>query len=1267
MHERDILLAVLEMADPEERETYLAQMCGANAALRSRVDALLRAAEVQDSFLEQPAIDTEVINRETDSLRQAHANCDEPSLDFLHPVEDPHALGRLGPYTITEVIGRGGMGVVLKARDSKLGRIVAIKVLAPELASNPTARKRFEREAHAAAAVVHQHVVTIHAVDEDLLPYLVMECIDGQSLQEKIDREGHLELIEVLRIGQQVAAGLAAAHAHGLMHRDVKPANILLENGVERVRITDFGLARAVDDIGMTRTGEVAGTPQYMSPEQAQGLPMDARSDLFSLGCVLYAMCTGRSPFRAETAFATARRICEDTPRPIREVNPEIPPWLVAIIDRLLAKQPQQRYQTAAEVADLLGQSLAEVQHPSLVKSAITNLPSPKSPVRIRRWSIAAAAAVVLLLAVSLGEATGVTNFAPTLLRIVTGEGTLLVEVNDPNIQVTIEGDGGLVITGAGPKEIHLQPGKYHVEATKDGQTVSRKIVEIVRGERKVVSVTQESPATGAGQVRANESHPDVGAFVVLGGKGVAERKFDTLAEAVLRASAGDTIEIRGNGPFVTDPVTIRVALRIRAADGFRPTLTLSEAGVRTASPVLEAHAPLVLEGLELQRVSSRIEESVRGDVIRSQASSLHVANCRFLLDIPSYCITSYSPQSFLRNSELITPGGHSFQYVSRLPGQFVIDNCVGSTGALVWDGAPSDSRSVQLSRNTFVGPSSLVMRFRPIVLAGEDTEPKIDFQSAGNVFGSSNLLGVEGVEPARTMATLPRRLAWQETDSVYPSQYLLIANTGSQLVQLLGGARAMDEWKRLWNLPDGQVIVGAPRFRGDIQAKLAAAPGEIAPEDFRLSAGSPGYRAGEDGQDLGANVDLVGPGAAYERWKNTPQYQQWLKDTGQFRAETPQPEPGAFVVVGGEGVAERKFDTLTEAARIARDGDTIEIRGNGPFVMDPVTISVALRIRAADGFRPTLRLSEAGARTVRPLLEAHAHLVLEGLELQRIAATRGEIVVCRGPTLHVANCRFLHDVPQSEMGGNCITSDAPNSFLTNSEFLARRGFSFQFVSRLPGQLVMKNCAGVTGVITWGGAPGDARSVQLTHNTFVGPSALSMRFLNTFLAGEHTEPSIGIQSSGNVYGGSNLLWVEGIEPARTMATLPQRLAWQEAVSLYPVQNLLCVDSGPPQSALLIQGEKALEEWRRLWTLPDSHVISGVPRFCGDIRSKLAAAPGEITPDDFRLGAGSLGYRAGKDGKDLGADVDLVGPGAAYERWKTLPEYQEWLKETGQQK
>ena len=251
---------------------------------------------------------------------------DDEGLDFLGPTLTPGHIGRFGPYEVSEVLGRGGMGVVLKAFDTALHRPVAVKVLAPQLATSASARKRFLREARAAASVVHEHVVTIHAVDEaGGLPYLVMQFVPGRSLQERIEAAGPLELREVLRIGMQAAAGLAAAHAQGLVHRDVKPANILLENGVERVKLTDFGLARAADDASLTQSGVVAGTPQYMAPEQARGEPVDHRADLFSLGSVLYAMCTGRSPFRAETTVAVLRRVCDETPRPIREINPESP------------------------------------------------------------------------------------------------------------------------------------------------------------------------------------------------------------------------------------------------------------------------------------------------------------------------------------------------------------------------------------------------------------------------------------------------------------------------------------------------------------------------------------------------------------------------------------------------------------------------------------------------------------------------------------------------------------------------------------------------------------------------------------------------------------------------------------------------------------------------------------------------------------------------------------------------------------------------------
>jgi serine/threonine protein kinase len=188
-------------------------------------------------------------------------------------------------HEVLEVLGRGGMGVVLKAHDEKLQRIVALKVLAPPFAADPTARQRFVCEARAAAGIRHQNVVDIHAVEEaDGLPFLVMEYLTGGTLHERIER-GSLPIEEMLRIGHQAAEGLAAAHARGLIHRDVKPSNILLADGV--VKLTDFGLARTIDDIRISQEGVVVGTPKYMSPEQARGEAIDARSDLFSLGSVL--------------------------------------------------------------------------------------------------------------------------------------------------------------------------------------------------------------------------------------------------------------------------------------------------------------------------------------------------------------------------------------------------------------------------------------------------------------------------------------------------------------------------------------------------------------------------------------------------------------------------------------------------------------------------------------------------------------------------------------------------------------------------------------------------------------------------------------------------------------------------------------------------------------------------------------------------------------------------------------------------------------------
>lgn len=373
MNERALFEAALDIADPAARIAFIDESCAGNQELRERIETLLRSHDAAGSFLEVPLVGEPKTGMHlgtegtVEFTGQADFDNDQKAeevsilLGFLESSAKVGSIGKLAHYEILCVLGQGGFGIVLKAFDEKLHRLVAIKALSPQMAATSPPRKRFLREARAAAAIRHENVVQVYSVEEQPLPYLVMEFVDGQTIQQTLDGVGPLETTEVLHIGRQIANGLAAAHSTGLIHRDIKPGNILLESGVERkVKITDFGLARTADDASMTRTGTVCGTPMYMAPEQALGQTVDYRADLFSFGSVLYQMACGRPPFRAPSTIAVLRRVADEAPRPLKEIIPEIPDWLVAIIDKLHAKQPAERFQTAKEVADLMTRCQAE-------------------------------------------------------------------------------------------------------------------------------------------------------------------------------------------------------------------------------------------------------------------------------------------------------------------------------------------------------------------------------------------------------------------------------------------------------------------------------------------------------------------------------------------------------------------------------------------------------------------------------------------------------------------------------------------------------------------------------------------------------------------------------------------------------------------------------------------------------------------------------------------------------------------------------------------
>jgi serine/threonine protein kinase/DNA-directed RNA polymerase subunit RPC12/RpoP len=276
---------------------------------------------------------------------------------FLLPPLSSDELGRLGKYRVLEIIGAGGMGVVFKAEDPRLRRQVALKAMLPALAASPTARERFLREAQAAAAIQHDRVVAVYDVGEDNgVPYLAMPFLRGRSLEARLrEAGGPLPTEEILRIGQEIAEGLAAIHDLGLIHRDVKPGNIWLEGDAGRVKILDFGLARAARaDVQLTQEGSILGSPAYMAPEQASRKPIDPRTDLFSLGCVLYLMATGALPFEGDDALSTLLAVTSADPELPQKRNPAVPAGVSQLVMALLAKKPDDRPGSAREVIEAI-------------------------------------------------------------------------------------------------------------------------------------------------------------------------------------------------------------------------------------------------------------------------------------------------------------------------------------------------------------------------------------------------------------------------------------------------------------------------------------------------------------------------------------------------------------------------------------------------------------------------------------------------------------------------------------------------------------------------------------------------------------------------------------------------------------------------------------------------------------------------------------------------------------------------------------------------
>jgi serine/threonine protein kinase/Tol biopolymer transport system component len=464
------------------------------------------------------------------------------------------AGSRLGAYEIVGAIGSGGMGDVYRARDTRLGRDVALKFLPDDLALDPDRRARFDREARALAALNHPGIVSIYAIEtEGGQPFIAMECVEGRVLTDVIPKGG-LPLDRLLAMATQVAGAVAAAHTHGIVHRDVKPANVMV-GPRDVVKVLDFGIAKALDANAsrataetvapaqdITGEGRIVGTVAYMSPEQAEGRAVDARSDIFSLGVLFYEMAVGERPFKGDTSLSVLSAILRDTPRPLLEVNPSLPRELARVVRRCLAKDPDDRYQSAADLRSDLD-DLRQASHAGELRLPASS--SAPSKARSRRWTLAAGLAVAALSGLAgvawRGSSAAV---APSAPRMTFSRLTLL---DGAARQPMISPDGkwvAYVSDVSGNPDIYLQSttGETAINLTKDSPAADT------------------APAFSAdGERIAFRSERDGGGLFVMGRTGESVRRLtrsgfypawfpDGRRLAFVSAGQSPTAEARGGG-----------------------------------------------------------------------------------------------------------------------------------------------------------------------------------------------------------------------------------------------------------------------------------------------------------------------------------------------------------------------------------------------------------------------------------------------------------------------------------------------------------------------------------------------------------------------------------------------------------------------------------------------------------------------------------------------------------------------------------------------
>ncbi len=768
---------------------------------------------------------------------------------LLAKSDEPGLMGTLGTYRIQRVIGRGGMGVVLEARDPLLKRTVAIKVLAAHVAERPDAARLFVREARAAAAVTHENVVTVYAVDQaNKIPYMVMEYVEGVSLEERIQEQGRLDLREVVRTGIQVASGLAAAHGRNLIHRDIKPGNILLEKKTRTAKISDFGLARAVDRATKSQSGLLVGTPEYMAPEQARGDAVDHRSDLFSLGSVLFAMCAGRTPFAAASTRAIINSVAEAVTDDVSELAPDTPGWLVELIERLHAENPAERYQSAGDVARVLREELLKMRGLTRTSGPVrSELDSPSrnpSPTRSHARP-------------SFGRVLGWLREHWRVACVVAL--TLLV--------------GGLVFDG-----------------TREQTTVVPTVPDSSGSPTVQTGPPAVSDGGGGGGLAGRTVGDRAGAFAVLSQGGGAGVRFATLAEAIAACGDGDAVVVDGDGPFRSGPINVGdKGITIKAAAGQRPVIHLATGrGEPSGSALIHSAGALRLEGIEFGREPGRGAVPSAGRlpdaIVIVESSRLEVINCRFVTaGLGVGIMAQRVSRCEIRNCEFLCLRGAAVDWFCPVGGRLELINCVqvGQVGLFVHpERSQFSDVSVVIDGSSFVAEKIVRLMLQGRPFRSRDKAGRVSWPITVSV--SNSVLDAAGavLEVDRSGdfrrdsggGRPPDGIRWSGEGNLFLiGERMLSVRVQGRPISAPLAPRGLRDWERYWDGHERSALTARPDAEAlSLHRRAVANLAAIAAESFRLPVSSPGRGTGPSGRDRGAFVERVGPGAGYEAWKQS-------------------------------------------------------------------------------------------------------------------------------------------------------------------------------------------------------------------------------------------------------------------------------------------------------------------------------------------------------------------------------------------------------------